>query len=81
MGKDSAYYKDKKRQQTLKYRELLSELPNCAKDFLYEKEISSQTSTLISYAYDLLTFFRFLQQNNSYYNKKEIKKISDFWQP
>ena len=54
MGKDSAYYKDKKKKQTLKLRELMSQLPGCAKDFLYDKEMTSQTSTLVSYAYDLL---------------------------
>ena len=38
MGKDSAYYKNKKKKQTLKLRELMSQLPGCAKDFLYDKE-------------------------------------------
>jgi len=72
MGKDSAYYKEKKKTQTLKLRELMQQLPNCAKDYIYDKQITSQTSTLVSYAYDLLTFFRFLQYSNPTFAKKEI---------
>ena len=34
MGRDSQYYKDKKKQQTLKLRELISELPGFATDYL-----------------------------------------------
>lgn len=71
MGKDSEYYKDKKKAQTLKLRELVAQLPNFAKDYIYDKQ-SSQTSTLISYSYDLLTFFRFLHTNNPVLAKKEI---------
>ncbi len=72
MGKDSAYYKDKKKKQTLKLRELMSQLPSCAKDFLYDKEMTSQTSTLVSYAYDLLTFFRYLQYSNPIFSNKSV---------
>ncbi len=75
MGKDSAYYKDKKKKQTLKLRELMSQLPSCAKDFLYDKEMTSQTSTLVSYAYDLLTFFRYLQYSNPTFS---YKSVTDF---
>lgn len=75
MGKDSEYYKDKKKSQTLKLRELLNELPNFAKDYIYDKQ-GSQTSTLISYSYDLLTFFRFLQQSNPILGKKSIKEFT-----
>ena len=46
MGKDSEYYKDKKKQQTLKYRELLKELPGFAVDYLYDKEVSSEIFSL-----------------------------------
>lgn len=72
MGKDSAYYKDKKKKQTLKLRELMSQLPSCAKDFLYDKEMTSQTSTRVSYAYDLLTFFRYLQYSNPTFSNKSV---------
>lgn len=75
MGKDSAFYKDKGRNQKLKFRELLDQLPPCACDYLLSKEHTTQTSTLISYSYDLLTFFRFLQTRNPVIAKLELKKI------
>lgn len=67
MGKDSKYYKEKKNGLTLQLRKLLTELPDFVKDFLYSKELRTQTSTLISYSYDLLTFFRFLTYKNPMY--------------
>lgn len=76
MGKDSTYYKDKKKKQTLKFRELMAQLPGCAKDFLYDKLMTSQTSTLVSYAYDLLTFFRYLQYSNPTFATKSITSFT-----
>ncbi len=64
MGKDSEFYKNKNKNKKIKLRSLISELPGFAKDYIHSKEISSQTSTLISYSYDLLTFFRFMAANN-----------------
>ncbi len=75
MGKDSEFYKDKNKKQLIKYRDLLSQLPPLAQDYLYSKEHTAQTSTLISYAYDLLTFFRFLKKQNPVIAKTEIIKI------
>ena len=76
MGKDSAYYKDKAKMQKLKLRELIGELSDCAADYIYSKELGAQSSTLISYAYDLLTFFRFLLEKNSALRGKTVKDIS-----
>lgn len=64
MGKDSEFYKDKTKKQKLKLRELISLLPQCASDYIYSKEQTTQPSTLVSYSYDLLTFFRFLKERN-----------------
>lgn len=64
MGKDSEYYKNKKKDQKLKLRDLIAQLPSFASDYIYSKELTTQTSTLISYSYDLLTFFRFLSHTN-----------------
>jgi site-specific recombinase XerD len=75
MGKDSVYYKDKKRMQTQKLRELLSQMPQCAVDFIHDKELSAQPSTLVSYSYDLLTFFRFLKECNPFFREKEIRSF------
>jgi site-specific recombinase XerD len=76
LGKDSKYYKDKAKEQKIKLRTLISELPQCAADYIYSKELTTQTSTLISYSYDLLTFFRFLKDRNPALAKKELKDIS-----
>ena len=75
MGKDSIFYKDKAKKQKLKLRELISQLPKCASDYIYSKEHTTQPSTLISYSYDLLTFFRFLEASNPLIHGQDIKKI------
>mgnify|MGYP002857010735 CR=1 FL=1 len=75
MGKDSEFYKDKTRNQKLRLRELLNQLPSWAVDFIYSKEVTTQTSTLISYSYDLITFFKFIQDKNPMYKDVELKKI------
>ena len=62
MGKDSAYYKEKRRNQLLKLKELKTILPGFATAFLNDRELITQPSTLVSYAYDLLTFFRYFLQ-------------------
>jgi hypothetical protein len=71
MGKDSEFYKDKKKKQLLRLRELIARLPGFAVDYIYSKELTTQTSTLISYSYDLITFFEFLQDRNPIY--KDVK--------
>lgn len=76
MGKDSAFYKDKKKSQVIRLRELLSKLPPFVVDYIYSKELSSQTSTLISYSYDLITFFSYLIEKNPIYSNKEIKNFT-----
>ena len=75
MGKDSSFYKDKNKNLKLKLRELENLLPKAAADFIISKEQNAQPSTLISYCYDLLTFFRFLEQTNPTITGKDIKKI------
>ena len=75
MGKDSAFYKEKQRNQKIKLRELMSELPEPALKYIKSKEQNAQPSTLISYCYDLLTFFRFLKSSNPIITHIDIKKI------
>ena len=76
MGKDSAFYKDKKKTQMVKFRELLTELPQPAVDFLYSKEVNTQLSTRIQCAYDLLTFFKFLIDKNPTLANRKIKEFN-----
>lgn len=75
MGKDSEFYKDKTRNQKLRLRELLNQMPSWSVDYIYSKEVTTQTSTLISYSYDLITFFKFIQDKNPIYKDIELKKI------
>ncbi len=76
MGKDSEYYKGKNHDMKAKLQELLTELPQPARDYIYEKQVSAQPGTLIAYSYDLLTFFRFLRERNPYFAAREIPKIN-----
>lgn len=75
MGKDSEFYKDKHKKQTLRLRELISQMPSWAVDYIYSKELTVQTSTLISYSYDLITFFKFIQDKNPIYKDVELKSL------
>ena len=75
MGKDSTFYKDKARNQKILLRTLIARLPGPAVDFIHSKEVSTQPSTLISYCYDLLTFFTFLQDNNPMCRNIEIRDM------
>lgn len=76
MGKDSEFYKDKKKAQTIRLRELLIQLPPCAVDYIHSKEATSQVSTLVQYSYDLITFFTFMKDQNPVFRNKDPKEIS-----
>lgn len=75
MAKDSIYYKNKKVENTIKLRELLNSLPQYAVNFIYSKEVNTEISTRIQYAYDLITFFNFLKDKNPTLKNKDIKSI------
>ncbi|MCM1494238.1 MAG: tyrosine-type recombinase/integrase [Bacteroides sp.] len=76
MAKDSEHYKLKEHHQKELYHELLSQLPPCAKTYLQDKDLTTQVSTRISYAYDLLTFFRYIKNVNPIYKGIDIKSFS-----
>ncbi len=76
MGKDSEFYKDKKRQQKMRLRELISRMPSFASDYIYSKEVTTQTSTLVSYSYDLITFFEFLCDENPILKGKKTNEVT-----
>jgi site-specific recombinase XerD len=73
MGKDSEFYKSKRNHQLLRLRELIQRLPGFASDYIHSKEITAQPSTLISYCYDLITFFEYIKERNPIYRNMEIK--------
>ncbi len=76
MAKDSQFYKEKNKNNKIKLRQQLSLLPRFASDYIYSKEQTTQASTLISYAYDLSTFFRFMLSNNPGLKTKDISDIT-----
>ena len=64
---------------TLKLRQLLKRLPSFAKDYFRAIEPTTSTKTRISYAYDLIVFFRFLTEENPVYKnyQPEDFKVTD----
>ena len=75
MAKDSDYYKAKRNKQITQLRELLNTMPEHVRDFIYDKELTSQPATLIAYTYDIKTFFQFLKHNNPVFQNIELKDI------
>ncbi len=76
MAKDSEHYKAKDRHQKELYHDLLRQLPPCVRDYLRDKDLTTQVSTRISYAYDLLTFFRYIKNANPIYKDREIETFT-----
>lgn len=75
MGRNSDYYKEQKLLQKKKLKELEKGLPTYVIAYLDEKELNSQTSTVLSYAYDLHTFFRYILESNPACKDLQIKDI------
>lgn len=64
MGRNSDFYKNKIDKQIDKFNELSDRLPVFVYDYLKEIRNHRQPSTLVAYAFDLLTFFEYLIQFN-----------------
>ena len=62
-------------ENTEKLRGMIKEFPPFVRDFFRGMEPTTTPKTRISYAYDLKVFFYFLQKENSYFSKKELKDI------
>lgn len=75
MGRNSDYYKEQKQMQMKKLKELEKGLPTYVIAYLDEKELNSQTSTVMSYAYDLHTFFRYILESNPSCKNLQIRDI------
>ena len=76
MGADSEYNRELQYKRLEKLHELESELPTYCLSFLDDKELTSQINTVVSYAYDLITFFKFLAEKNPILGDSEsIKDI------
>ncbi len=77
MGADSEYNRRLHIKRLEKLHMLEDQLPVYCLSFLDDKELTSQINTVISYAYDLITFFEFLKEKNPILkNTESIKDIN-----
>lgn len=67
------YHDEKDVQNTLQLREILREFPSFAKQYFLGVESTTATRTRLSYAYDIRTFFRYLQENNPALAGRDIR--------
>lgn len=75
MPKPETYHKQKDTQNILQLREVLDSLPEFAKSYFRAIEPTTTTKTRLSYAYDIRTFFRFLQECNPVFKNMDIKSM------
>ena len=75
MGADSEYQRKLHLKRLEKLHMLENELPIYCIPFLDDKELTSQINTVVSYSYDLITFFQFLMEKNP--TLKSVKYIKD----
>lgn len=71
-AKIKTYHDQKDLQNTLQLRDVLATMPPFAKLYFRAIEPTTATRTRLSYAYDIRTFFRFLQENNPLLKNKNI---------
>ncbi len=76
MPKNIPYYEQKDRENTLRLREMIKELPPYCADFFRGIEQETSSRTRIAYAYDLRVFFEFLQKENPVFAKMDLRDIS-----
>ena len=69
------YHDSLNRQNIEKLRALLDTLPSFCKMFFRGMSNTMASRTKIAYAYDLRVFFEYMQKNNSFCNKYEMKDI------
>lgn len=65
--KKTTYHEETDIKNTMKLREVLSELPPFAGEYFRGIMASTSTKTRLSYAYDIRVFFRFLKERNPAY--------------
>ncbi len=70
------YHEQVDRDNTLKLREQLSELPACCTTFFRGIEQRTSSRTRIAYAYDLKVFFQFLIDQNPLFKGKTTRDFS-----
>ena len=70
------YHEQVDRDNTLKLREQLSELPKCCTTFFRGIEPRTSSRTRIAYAYDLKVFFQFLIDQNPLFRERSTRDFS-----
>lgn len=71
--KEKAYYEKIDIENAIKLRELIQTLPVFCKDFFIGIEPTTSSRTRIAYAYDLGTFFQYMQENNPVCRKMQVR--------
>lgn len=70
------YYEQKDRENTIRLRNMIKELPPFCTDFFRGIEPQTSSRTRIAYAYDLKIFFDFLRKENPVLKKLELRDIT-----
>ncbi len=73
-GRSQTYHDQMDIQNTLQLREVLSTMPRFAKSYFRAVEPTTSTKTRLSYAYDIRTFFRYLQESNPVFAKIPVEE-------
>lgn len=72
---NTTYHEQMDIQNTLQLREVLKTLPEFARSYFRAIEPTTSTKTRLAYAYDIRTFFRFLQEANPLLRDKDIRDL------
>lgn len=75
MQKNQTYHENIDTVYELKLRELMKKLPKFTSSFFISMESGTAARTRVAYAYDLITFFDYLQQNNPVLQKLPVREI------
>ena len=75
MAKRVTYHDETDLKNTVKLREVLSELPPFASDYFRGIIASTSTRTRLSYAYDIRIFFRYVLEVNPIYKGKDMRDL------
>ena len=70
------YYDEVEKENVLRLREKMANLPSFCKDFFRSIEPRTTSKTRLAYTYDLSVFFNYLKENNPYFKDRNIE-LSD----
>lgn len=73
MENNKNYHDEQNKINTVKMRNVLSQLPSFCRQFFRGIENNTSSRTRLAYAYDLRVFFEYMHKSNSHCSKMEIK--------